>query len=377
MILHDVSIYGEEGHRDIRIRNGIIESVEENSIQTADKDELRFDLNAAIVLPGFINSHEHLDFNCFPALGNKFYTNYTAWGPDIQSAHAEVIKKVQSIPHELRIQWGIYKNLLNGFTTVVNHGETVAVENDLIDIFQETESLHSPAFEKNWKWKLNNLFKLSIPVSMHMGEGTDDAAGKEIDEVIKANKIGREIVAIHGVAMSEKQAAAIDGLVWCPASNFFFLGKTAPVGDLKKNTTVVFGTDSTLTSPWNCWEHFRQAMSSGMTDEKELVGMLTSAPAGLWRMNDRGKIINGKKADIIALKKNKNIFDGNPEDILLVIQGGDLRLIDERLGRQPLGFSRVGSNANVKYIQGDLVGLAKNIKTYYPEINLAFSIEHE
>ena len=34
----------------------------------------------AVVFPGLINSHDHLDFNLFPPLGHKTYNNYTEWG---------------------------------------------------------------------------------------------------------------------------------------------------------------------------------------------------------------------------------------------------------------------------------------------------------
>src|SRR4029077_2453530 len=137
----------------------------------------------------------------------------------------DIINEVLKVPEELRVQWGIYKNLLNGVTTVVNHGIKLKIQNDLITVLQ-FNSLHSPQFEKNWKWKLNDPFRKS-PIVMHIGEGTDANAEKEIQEVIHWNIFKKKIVAVHGVAMKEKQASNFHGLVWCPASNYFLLDKTA------------------------------------------------------------------------------------------------------------------------------------------------------
>ena len=48
--------------------------------------------------------------------------------------------------------------------------------------------------------------------------------------------------------MDEQQATAFEALVWCPASNYFLLNTTAAVDKLKTKTSILFGTDSTLTS---------------------------------------------------------------------------------------------------------------------------------
>ena len=40
--------------------------------------QLMFD--KALIFPELINSHDHLDFNLFPQMGDRFYTNYTEWG---------------------------------------------------------------------------------------------------------------------------------------------------------------------------------------------------------------------------------------------------------------------------------------------------------
>src|SRR6185312_14526801 len=116
--------------------------------------------------------------------------------------------------------------------------------------------------------KLNNFFTNRRPFAIHIGEGTDKASHDEINELIRWNLFKRKIIGVHGVAMDEDQAAAFEALVWCPASNYFLLNDTASIDELKIKTTILFGTDSTLTSSWNLWEHLRIARDTLLlTDE--------------------------------------------------------------------------------------------------------------
>ena len=211
--------------------------------KTLDFSQVTFE--NAFVFPGLINSHDHLDFNLFPQLGNRIYNDYTEWGHDIHIQNKATISRILQVPEELRVQLGIYKNLINGVTTVVNHGQRLKTESNLISIFQNCDSLHSVKFEKNWKWKINRPGK-SLPVVIHTGEGTNRSSYDEIEELIIWNILKRKLIAIHGVAMSERQAKAFLALIWCPVSNYFLLNKTADVKRLKTETRMLFGTDSTF-----------------------------------------------------------------------------------------------------------------------------------
>src|SRR4051812_44984503 len=75
-------------------------------------DALQLHFSDALVFPGLINSHDHLDFNLFPQLGKRIYQNYTEWGAYIHKQFKQEIANVLQVPPALRIQWGIYKNLL-------------------------------------------------------------------------------------------------------------------------------------------------------------------------------------------------------------------------------------------------------------------------
>lgn len=380
MLLCNLNIIETEGLRHIRVENGKIKAVTDNekTLQNNPK-ELQIEFENAIAFPGLINSHDHLDFNLFPQLGNRIYNNYTEWGKDIHQHSKATINAVLKIPQHLRIQWGLYKNLLNGITTVVNHGPQLKIADPFITVLQENYSLHSVQFEKYWRLKLNNIFLKKRPYVIHAGEGTDEISHREIDRLIKMNFFNKSLFAVHGVAMDEEQTKNFKALIWCPSSNFFLLNATADVKRLKTKTRILFGTDSTLTADWNLWNHLRLAKKTEMMNDLELYEILTKTPSTLWKQNNSGSITKNKNADIVIAKSGNEkgfyaFYSLNPEDIQLVLDKGEIRLFDEEIKSQLSAndfsikeFSKIFLNGKVKYVYGDLAGLMTEILFYYPE----------
>lgn len=355
----------------IRLKEGKIAQILPEEFHD-DTDELSLSLGNAIAFPGLINSHDHLDFNLFPPLAGRTFKNYTEWGGYIHLKYKDAINEVLQIPENLRIQWGVYKNLLCGVTTVVNHGKKIDASNDLITVFQNCQSIHSVHFEKKWRFALNNPLKKNLPAVIHCGEGTDDLAANEIDRLIQSNLFKRAIIAVHGVVMNEEQAKQFKALVWCPESNCFLLNKTAPVDHLKKNLPILFGTDSTLTGDWNIWSHIRKARQTNLLSEQELHDTLTINPANAWGINT-GAIAEGMDADLV-LSTADSFFTTDPQNILLVIHKGHIRLFDQALLPQLKainisGYSTISIGNSNKYVKGDLPALMKKIKQFCPKVS--------
>jgi cytosine/adenosine deaminase-related metal-dependent hydrolase len=381
MILENLVIRGmiptSIGNRTKRI---VIKEDRIQSIQPMEQDNPaekgnRIQFKNAVALPGFINSHDHLEFNLFPLLANRVYNNYTEWARDIQRSGKKEIEAVVRIPEELRIEWGCYKNLLNGFTTIVNHGKKLEIGNSPVHVHQSCTSLHSTTFEKFWKLKLNNPLNRTKVIAMHIGEGRDEMASREIDKVIKWNFIRKRIIAVHGIAMNKKQAEEFEALVWCPASNQKLIGETAEIEALENVIPIVFGTDSTLSACWNAWMHFRLGLGEPGMNESRLLKMLTCKPAELWNLQDKGVLKDDAMADIVITEQKAGLFQNNPEDMLMVIQNGKIRLFDESLASQIQlsGFTRISINRRVKFVEGDMPALIKKIRSYYPSIDLPVS----
>ncbi|HEY5391923.1 MAG TPA: amidohydrolase family protein, partial [Hanamia sp.] len=335
MLLYNLNIVENEDSRHIRVENGKISAVtnDEKTLQNNPK-ELRIRFENSIAFPGLINSHDHLDFNLFPQTGNRIYNNYLEWGKDIHAQNKATINGVLKIPQRLRTKWGLYKNLLNGITTVVNHGPRLKIADPFINVIQNNYSLHSVQFEKSWGLKLNNVFVKWRPYVIHVGEGTDEMAYNEIGTLIKMNFFNKSLFAVHGVAMDEKQANNFKALIWCPVSNFFLLNATADIKRLKTKTLILFGTDSTLTAEWNLWNQLRLARKTGLMNDKELYDSLTKTPSVAWKHNNIGSIAANKNADIVIAKStdSKNFdkfYSLNPESIILILHQGQIRLFDE------------------------------------------------
>lgn len=376
IVLHDLILFNGD-KVNISISDRVI--VKESEFNNTEKKALRLHFENSLAFPGLINSHDHLEFNLFPKLGNKIYDNYLDWGTDIHFQNKKEISGVLAIPEMLRAQWGIYKNLLNGITTVVQHGKTFRVNDAIINVIQNTQSLHSVGLEKNWRFKLNNPFKKNIPCVIHLGEGTDGIAFNEINELLHWNLLHRKLVAVHAIAMNPEQAKNFEAIIWCPDSNFFLQNKTAGISKLKKETKIVFGTDSTLSASWNIWDQLRLARTTNMLTNEELFASITSTAAEMWKLNT-GAVIEGKNADIVIakMKDTNSVVDSfyaiNPEDIQLVICNGDIKLFDKELVPQIKDqhlkntFSEVYLNNVCKFVKGDVPALIKKIKQYNSEI---------
>jgi len=366
-----------EGPVDLRVEGDRIVQVRDSGDRAANKG-LFFD--DALVIPGLINSHDHLDFDLFPALRSHIYGSYKEWGNDIHERYGAEIAAVLRVPQELRLWWGLYKNLLGGVTSVVHHGAYLEIPKELISVLQDAKSLHSVSGEKGWRRKLLVPFRQAWPMVMHIGEGTTPECSKEIDVLLGWNLFQRPLIGVHGIAMSPAQATGFRALVWCPDSNYFLYGKTTDVRLLREATGFVFGTDSTLTSSWNIWRQLRLARELNLVDDRVLWEMITTEPARLWGMADRGTIAEGCAADLVIAERPRGsrgwdaLFGLDPERILLVLHQGKMRLFDASLLDQlshlayPLeNFHPVVVYGRIKYVQGDLPGLLREIRRYHPD----------
>jgi cytosine/adenosine deaminase-related metal-dependent hydrolase len=387
MHLTGVHIPGQLGLRDIQIVGEEISSVNDRTKDSFMPQENVLHFKNVIAFPGLVNSHDHLDFDLFPRLGNRRYNSYREWGSDIHQQNKKKIEQVLRVPKHLRIQWGIYKNLLNGFTSVFHHGKKTEAGRDLLSVEQGPLSLHSVAGEKGWRLKMNDPFKRNRPIVVHTGEGTDDTSHSEIEQLIRWNILKKKVIGVHGVAMDTGQAEHFKALVWCPDSNYFLLGKTAPVRDLKKKTRILFGTDSTLTASWNAWEQLRLARSLCMLSDQELFEAVSCEAAKIWSLKRSACIKKSEQADIVVASKKPGgdpwdaFYALNPEDILLVLHKGDIVYFDGSLYPQILAlylpmdsYFKFSVNGVEKFVKGNLPALVHEIRTYDPGIQFPVNV---
>lgn len=302
------------------ISNGIIQDSGSNGFDKANT----IDLKGKIIGPGWINSHDHLEFNVFPNLYNRIYRDYIEWGADIHKTHQTTIQHLLNIPLEIRQKWGIFKNIINGVTTVIDHGNhPIKIKSPGLRIYKKFSHIHSVSQDRYWKFKLN------IPnsrVVAHVAEGFSEKMKMDADRILKWNLLKNRLIAAHGISMTPAQAIGFQALVWCPDSNMNLYGQTADVKTLRNATQILFGSDSTLSAHWDLHSQIALAVKSQLLSKTQLFESLTTTAAGIWGLAT-GKIENGLSADLVIREDNglnfpENCINNERNPILAVISKG-------------------------------------------------------
>ena len=341
----------------------------------------------ALVFPGLVNSHDHLRLNLYPLIKSRLYKNYKEWAEDVQNNYPSILKPYQSIPSQLLYNWGILKNLVNGVTTVVQHGpELLNPLQSYIDVLVPHQNLHSVAFEKGWRYKLWR--SLRAPIIMHIGEGVDVSIQSEFERVVKSNIWNRPIIPIHGLGIDRTQLKKCKALIWCPQSNVELYGTTLSSTYFKEPIPFLFGMDSTLSASWNLWEHLRTARERVDIPAVQLFNMLTKLPTSVWGLGLGNQIKEGYQANLVVAKNEQKhlnrweaFYSLDPQDILLVVKNGKLALIDEEWWPLFNGTSMVEETyfpcqvgQKVKWLPCDVENLRDQIRSFYPKMVFQFGV---
>jgi cytosine/adenosine deaminase-related metal-dependent hydrolase len=369
IVLHNVELFPLPGRHEIVIEDRKIREIRAPS---ANRSASVVHFENAIAFPGLINSHDHLEFDCYPQLAGGPYQNYIEWAAAMRKGHSSTVETVEAVPRRTRIRLGIARNLLCGVTAVAHHGNS---EDDFagpIEIIANTRTIHSPRLGK----KAGMLVPNRTAIVVHVGEGVDRESEREIDHFLRWNVWRAPLVGIHAIAMRPDQALRFEAIVWCPVSNEFLYGRTARVSELKKRSRILFGTDSTLTGSWNIWEHVRRARNLGLLTDAELIASLTTQAAKQWGLQGCGQILPGANADLTIVRKNRDqpteaFFATNPRDVLMVLKNGKVVLADGELRAQLPDVPRlfqVAVDGTSKFSTEDYSELAVLLRASLPSI---------
>ncbi|GJQ41945.1 MAG: hydrolase [Ignavibacteriaceae bacterium] len=381
VILNNISILNNSGDRFyVSILDGKINTVNAGLIKGQGNSNI-INFKDALAFPGLFNAHDHLEFNLFPRLSSKIYRDYLEWGNDIHRLYSIEINTTLNIPIDLRMKFGMIKNLFNGITSVIHHGSNSIRKSDqIINVFGSYNYLHSVSLEKNWRIKLN-MRSNKLPFIIHLGEGSGETIENEINKLFKWNLFKRKIIAVHGISINANLADKLAALIWCPDSNLFLYKKTANIIELKNKIPILFGSDSNLTSDPNFWNHIRTARAMNALNDEELINSITWLPGELLNVKVTGKIKNGYLADIVVVKKkNENNYDAffnvNPEDILIIIRSGKIILFDESLEGECayLNYNKIKIRGSIKFTDKEIVAIIKKLEDHKVQLPLEISI---
>jgi hypothetical protein len=117
----------------------------------------------------------------------------------------------------------------------------------------------------------------------------------------------------------------IGGMVWCPSTNRFLLGKTANITLWDSRLAyVMLGSDSRLTADGDLLDELHAAMSTELFQhERTLIEIIQANPAQkLDRLQQIGHLEPSAFADWIAYSSDKYLVGLCRADLALVVKGG-------------------------------------------------------
>ncbi len=313
------------------------------------------DLDGAAVLPGLVNSHDHLELNHYGRL--KFrerYANVSGWIDDMRPRLQTDARIVAGRSHSLgdRLFVGILKNLLSGVTTVAHHNPFYReLDRALpIRVLRRYGWAHSLDLQQEPAGargeiggdvaKRHRLTPPAVPFFVHVAEGVDAAAAGELRRLESMGCLRPNLVVIHGIAMTPadwgraRECGA--GLAWCPGSNQFLFDRTAPVREFLDQTTgpsqprIGLGTDSRLSGRADLLEEARAAAETGDVSPNEILRMVTAGGGDLLRQR-AGRNSVGAPADLMVMPPAQGDLAGallalRRQDVRLVVVGGQPRV---------------------------------------------------
>jgi cytosine/adenosine deaminase-related metal-dependent hydrolase/ubiquinone/menaquinone biosynthesis C-methylase UbiE len=339
------------------------------------------DLSGFLVLPGLVNSHDHLEFALFPRLGRGAYQNFLEWADDIHCPGHSPIREHRRVPREVRLWWGGIRNLLSGVTTVCHHNpyEAAVFENDfVVRVIREYGWAHSLPMDGEFAAKKRQT-PIGQPFLIHLGEGTDECSTGEIFELQQSGALDDHTILIHGLALNKKGRALVRssgaGLIWCPSSNIFLFGKTLSYDEIQSLPLVALGSDSPLTAEGDLLDELRFARRCCAARAEELYTCVTQKAAQLLRLrNGEGTLGIGAWADLVAVRDT----GASPADTLaalsyehveLVLLRGRVQLAsEETMKRLPSsatsGLQPIRVESSLRWIRAPLERLFKETEPH-------------
>lgn len=287
------------------------------------------------VRPGLINAHEHLHRNHYGRLGTPPYPNAYAWGRDIHARNAAEIAEARALPRREALLRGAWKNLFAGVTTVVHHD---AWEPDFERGFPlrlaRVRTIHSLGFERGIaRAAAADAGASPWPLSVHLAEGVDALSADEVRDLDELGLLDDRLIAVHVVGPDEdgigRLRASGAAVAWCPTSNHFLFGRTAPAELLAPGLDVLVGSDSLLTGDGDLLDELRAARRLALLDDARLLDAVGATAARRLALPPPS-LGPGAPADLAVFRRP--VLHATAADVALVMVDGQLRIADPALG---------------------------------------------
>lgn len=337
----------------VLVKDGMIEDVGAN---LSVPDGVTVTDTKGFIYPGLIDLHNHLTWNAHPrwSAGSLTRARYEWQATDSYAARLSGPQsKVRSVGASCDLErFAEVKALVWGATSVTGSLFDTCTKGmvrnlDYYSGFFGTDVNKEPLQYRIFPLELRAADEQSVrdalaankPVVVHLCEGTDASAARELRMARAHGFLTKGFVIIHGVPLTENDFSDLGknnvGFVWSPRSNIELYGKTANVAAAKKYVTMAIAPD------WS------PSGSSGMLDEmryaaiwndqqfpappftgKELVQMATSNAAAIARLDGKtGKLAKGLAADYVIVRRGtrdpyQSLIYAAHEDMLAVAVAG-------------------------------------------------------
>ncbi|HLY59147.1 MAG TPA: amidohydrolase family protein [Terriglobia bacterium] len=340
---------------DVEVCRGRITAIKTTGLSASNGSSIRpaqsqptIDLSGYLLLPGLINVHDHLEFNLFPRLGQGPYLNFEDWARDVYHPLESPVREQLLVPKPVRLWWGTIKNLLSGVTTVCHHNAAIPralVRRFPIRVMNRYGWAHSLAFGEDIR-KAFRSTPPGRPFIIHLAEGTDERSREEIFRLDHLKALRANTVVVHGVGLDKVGQQLLakrgSGLIWCPTSNIFTLGKTLDAREIEQHKNVALGSDSALTGKGDLLDEIRYAHDEARLDPERIYSLVTESAARVLQLiKGEGTIRLGGIADFLAVSDTgdrpcSRLTQMTTRDLEALIVGGKPKLLSPTAaGRWP------------------------------------------
>lgn len=353
------------------IRDGVIVGVaaSRNALNAALPDAanvatLRLD---GVIYPGMIDLHNHPEYAIYPLLPiTRKYKDRYEWRfyDDDYAKRITHLNTVLNQPFYLDLgvevsRYGELKALVGGTTALQGSrtSQPTARDECLVRNIETSPVTPRRAFSRvdigrdAQEWRAMADERARGPIVIHLAEGVGPRMANEFDAIKRSGLLGPELIAIHGVGLTEsqfKEMAEVGAkLVWSPLSNFMLYGQTANIDAARRAGVAISlapdwapsGSKSILGELKVADLVNKNALKMPFTD-RELVEMVTLNPAQAMGWEGRlGRLAAGHLADLVVVDKivddpYRNLIVAIEENIQLVMIRGEALYGDQALVRR-------------------------------------------
>lgn len=319
-----------------------------------------------VVSPGLINAHDHITFDRAPPFSAtpERYEHRHDWRGPVRG-HTKISS--EGFSSNVHMQWHELRQILSGTTSVIGSGGPEGFLRNLDSNRQEGLGQPQVRYEtfplgdgRDEDLLDGTCGYPSIDTASeiaredayapHVAEGIDREARNEFlcmregaNDLVQPNS-----AFIHGIGLLPPDIGemANDGtsLIWSPRTNIALYGDTARVTEYSRlGVSIALGTDWALTGSMNMVRELRCAMDlndrhmAGFFTDEQLWLMATQGSAQALAVDDvLGVLSVGRVADIAIYDgsmraDHRAILEAQPEDIVLVLRGGEVMFGDDAL----------------------------------------------